>query len=456
MEKCIQKNKIYIMDIDGMGYDGSGVGRICGFTVFVPYVITGERVKVKIVKINKKFAFGRAIEIINQSEYRKEPICHVYRKCGGCQIQHISYEGQLNFKKERVKDCLSRIGKLEIEKIKLHDTIGMKYPFRYRNKAQLPVEKKNEKVKIGFYAKRSHEIIDMNCCYIQDKTVDDLIKVIRQWINMYNIPCYDEVNRSGNIRHVVVRKAFSTGETMVIIVTKLLDIPHKKELIKLICDNVIGIKSIIQNINRSSGNVILGNKNINLWGKNTIDDYIGNFKFNISPLSFFQVNPVQTEILYDKVLEYSDLKKEEIVFDAYCGTGTISLFLSQNAKKVYGIEIIGDAVSDAKKNALENNIDNVKFITGKSEIVIPDMINKGIKADVIVLDPPRKGCDRKLLVSIAKMGPKRIVYVSCDPGTLARDLGILDQLGYKTVEVQPVDMFCQTSHVECVVKLVRE
>ncbi|WP_446899860.1 23S rRNA (uracil(1939)-C(5))-methyltransferase RlmD [Clostridium sp. LBM24168] len=456
MKNSIEKNKEYIVNIDGMGYRGEGVGKVNEFTFFVPGALKGEKVSIKAVKVNKNFAFGKLLHVIKPSPERINPACHIYKRCGGCQLQHMSYEGQLKFKKERVKDSLERIGKLQLENIEIHDTIGMENPYRYRNKVQLPVGRFNSKLKIGFYANRSHDIIDMDSCLIQDKSADEIVKFIREWIEKYDIPIYDEKTNRGIIRHIMIRKAFTTNEIMVVIVTSEHKFPASDEFIEILARNIPHIVSIIQNINSTKTNVILGRRNITLWGKDTINDYIGNFKFSISPLSFFQVNPVQTEVLYNKVLEYAQLEGNEIVFDAYCGTGTISLFLSCRAKKVYGVEIIGQAIEDAKKNALENKVDNMEFTVGKSEVVIPYLINKGIKADVIVVDPPRKGCDILLLRSIVSMLPKTIVYVSCDPATLARDLGILDQLGYRTVEVQPVDMFCQTAHVECVVKLVRE
>lgn len=462
----VEKNKEYIMTINSQGYEGEGVGKVNGFTVFVPGAIINEKVRVKIIKVNKNFAFGKLMDIIETSKYRKDPSCNIYKRCGGCQLQHMSYEYQLDFKKNRVKDCLERIGKLQVEenedldnksgKVKLYDTIGMEKPYRYRNKVQLPVGKSKNGVAMGFYARRSHQIIDADSCYIQNETADEIIKIVRQWINKYDIDIYDEKNKVGTLRHIMIRKAFSTGEVMLVIVTSSSKLPFKSELIKSVVENVNGVKSIIQNINNKNTNVILGQKCITLWGSGTINDYIGKFKFNIAPLSFFQVNPVQTEILYKKVMEYADLTGNEIVFDAYCGTGTISLFLSQSAKKVYGVEVIAQAIENAKVNAMENGVDNTEFIVGKSEVVIPELIDKGIKADVVVVDPPRKGCDKELLISIAKMAPSKIIYVSCDPGTLARDLNILEELGYKTECVQPVDMFSQTAHVECVVKLKRK
>lgn len=454
----MEKNKEYVLDIVSLGYEGEGIAKIDGFPIFVPGVLKGEKAKVRIVKVNKNLAFGKLIEIIEEAPYREEPVCAIYKRCGGCNLQHFNYKAQLDFKKNRVKECIERIGKLE--DITIHDTLGMEEPYRYRNKVQLPVGGEKGNVKIGFYSPRSHEIIDMNLCHIQDAVGDEVVKIVRQWMNEYGVEPYDEKSSSasklkGTVRHIMVRKGFNTGEVMVVLVTTSKDLPHKKEFIKAISENIQGIKSIIQNVNSKNTNVVLGEENITLWGEDHISDYIGEFKFNISPHSFFQVNPIQTEVLYNKALEYADLKGEEIVFDAYCGTGTISLFLSQKAKKVYGVEIVPQAIENAKENAKHNGIENAEFIVGQSEKVIPELIEKGIKAEVVVVDPPRKGCDKELLYAIAKMQPQKIVYVSCDPSTLARDLGILNELGYRTEEVQPVDMFPNTGHVEVVVKLTK-
>jgi len=473
----VEKNKEYIIDINGMGYEGEGVGKIEDFTIFVPGALNGETVRVKVVKVNKNFAFGKLLDVMEKSKYRTDPVCNIYKRCGGCQLQHFSYGAQLKFKKQRVEDCIKRIGKLKVKELEfrngenlknnnidnsspknqviVHNTIGMDNPYRYRNKVQLPVGEKDGEVKIGFYAQRSHEIIHMDECSIQDEVADEVVKLVQGWIKKYNIKTYNEEEHNGIIRHIMIRRAFKTGEIMVVVITKTKELPHKDELVGLICKSVNGVKSIIQNVNDKKTNVILGQYCKTLWGKDTISDYIGEFKFNISPLSFFQVNPIQTEILYNKALEYANLTGNEVVFDAYCGTGTISLFLSKKAKKVYGVEIVTEAIENAKVNATENNVNNVEFIVGQSEKVIPELIAKGVKADVVVVDPPRKGCEKILLEAITKMQPRRIVYVSCDPGTLARDLSILNELGYNTLEIQPVDMFPQTAHVENVALIVR-
>jgi 23S rRNA (uracil1939-C5)-methyltransferase len=450
----IEKNKDYIIDITGMGYEGEGVGKIDNFTVFVQGALSGEKVKIKIVKVAKNYAYGKLLEIVEASKHRIEPGCGIYKSCGGCQLQHMSYEGQLEFKTQRVKDVMERIAKLE--HVIVHDALGMKEPYRYRNKVQLPIGKVNGEVRIGFYAPRSHHITEMDTCNIQHEIADKVVKLTKEWIIKHDIEPYNELTDKGNVRHIMIRRGFKTGEVMVVIVTKEEKLPYSKEFVEVMRNNIEGLKSVIQNINSKKTNVILGNKNKTLWGEGIITDYIDEFKFNISPMSFFQVNPVQTEILYNKTLEYADLSGNEVVFDAYCGTGTISLFLSQKAKKVYGVEIVPEAIEDAKKNALQNNVANVEFLVGESEKVIPQLIHKGIKADVVVVDPPRKGCERSLLEAISNMQPQRIVYVSCDPATLARDLGILKELGYKTVEIQPVDMFPQTAHVECVVLIEKK
>jgi len=449
----IEKNKDYSMKIDSLGYEGEGVGRINNFTVFVPDALPGEDVEVKIVKVNKNFAFGRLIKVISKSSERIEPICTL-KRCGGCQLMHLSYKAQLEFKRQRVVDSIERIGKLK--DVIVHETIGMENPYRYRNKAQFPIGYKDGKVVAGFYAERSHDIIDTPSCMIQDEVSDRVMEIVKKWAELNDISIYDEATGKGLLRHIMVRKAFKTGEVMVVVVTNKYEIPYVDKLIDMLKEKIDGLKTVVQNINREATNVVLGKDDGRvLYGSGTITDYIGGLKFQISPLSFFQVNPVQTEVLYSKALQYAGLTGKETVIDAYCGTGTISLFLAQKAGKVYGVEVVEPAVEDARKNAVENNIENVEFIVGKSEEVIPKLYKSGIKADVIVVDPPRKGCEEELLRTIASMKPDRVVYVSCDPGTLARDLKYMEENGFKVVEIQPVDMFPVTSHVEAVVLLQR-
>ncbi|MDC4244762.1 23S rRNA (uracil(1939)-C(5))-methyltransferase RlmD [Clostridium perfringens] len=454
----VEKNKEYIFDIISQGYEGEGIAKIDNkYPIFIEGALKGEKVKVRIVKVNKNFAYGKLIEVLEASEERVNPPCAIYKRCGGCKIQHASYKAQLDFKWDRVKDCVSKIGKLDPSIVKY--PLGMEEPWRYRNKVQLPIGLINGEVKIGFFAPRSHDIIDMESCLIQDEIGEKVVKLTREWIEKFNIRPYNvdgEYDEKGIVRHIMIRRGFTTNEVMIVLVTNGEKLPHKEEFVDLMVKNIPGIKSVIQNINSKKTNVILGLESKTLWGEDTISDYIGDFRFNISPLSFFQVNPIQTEVLYGKALEYANLTGNEEVFDAYCGTGTITLFLSQKAKKVYGVEIIPQAIDNAWINAKENKVDNVEFFVGESEVVIPDLINKGVKADVVVVDPPRKGCDKKLLDAITNIDAKKIVYVSCDPSTLGRDLAILEENGYKTLEVQPVDMFPNTSHVENVAKLIKK
>ncbi|MCX0391454.1 23S rRNA (uracil(1939)-C(5))-methyltransferase RlmD [Clostridium perfringens] len=454
----VEKNKEYIFDIISQGYEGEGIAKIDNkYPIFIEGALKGEKVKVRIVKVNKNFAYGKLIEVLEASEERVNPPCAIYKRCGGCKLQHASYKAQLDFKWDRVKDCVSKIGKLDPSIVKY--PLGMENPWRYRNKVQLPIGLINGEVKIGFFAPRSHDIIDMESCLIQDEIGDKVVKLTREWIEKFNIRPYNvdgEYDEKGIVRHIMIRRGFTTNEVMVVLVTNGEKLPHKEEFVDLMVKNIPGIKSVIQNINSKKTNVILGLESKTLWGEDTISDYIGDFRFNISPLSFFQVNPTQTEVLYGKALEYANLTGNEEVFDAYCGTGTITLFLSQKAKKVYGVEIIPQAIDNAWINAKENKVENVEFFVGESEVVIPDLINKGVKADVVVVDPPRKGCDKKLLDAITNIDAKKIVYVSCDPSTLGRDLQVLEENGYKTLEVQPVDMFPNTSHVENVAKLIKK
>lgn len=454
----VEKNKEYIFDIISQGYEGEGIAKIDNkYPIFIEGALKGEKVKVRIVKVNKNFAYGKLMEVLEASEERVNPPCAIYKRCGGCKLQHASYKAQLDFKWDRVKDCVSKIGKLDPSIVKY--PLGMENPWRYRNKVQLPIGLINGEVKIGFFAPRSHDIIDMESCLIQDEIGDKVVKLTREWIEKFNIRPYNvdgEYDEKGIVRHIMIRRGFTTNEVMVVLVTNGEKLPHKEEFVDLMVKNIPGIKSVIQNINSKKTNVILGLESKTLWGEDTISDYIGDFRFNISPLSFFQVNPIQTEVLYGKALEYANLTGNEEVFDAYCGTGTITLFLSQKAKKVYGVEIIPQAIDNGWINAKENKVENVEFFVGESEVVIPDLINKGVKADVVVVDPPRKGCDKKLLDAITNISAKKIVYVSCDPSTLGRDLQVLEENGYKTLEVQPVDMFPNTSHVENVAKLIKK
>ena len=455
--QVVEKDNEYILNIEALGYEGEGIAKINGYPIFITGALIGEKVKIRIIKVKKNFAYGKLIEILEESPDRRKAKCVSYNMCGGCTLEHLSYQGQLDYKFSRVKDCIRKIGAINENVVKY--PIGTEDIYRYRNKVQFPVGTVNGNLSIGFFSENSHEIIDIDTCLLQDEESEKIVHIIRKWMNDYSvIPAKKDGKffKNGIIRHIVIRKAFKTNEIMVILVTTNKKIPHVNNLIEILNSSISNIKSVFQNINDRDTNLVMGNKCINLYGADYISDYIGKYKFNISPLSFFQVNPVQTEVLYNKALEYANLNGDEVVFDAYCGTGTISLFLSQSAKKVYGVEIISQAIENAKVNAKINNIDNAEFFVGKSEEIIPRLIDNGIVPDVIVVDPPRKGCDLKLLDALGKAMPKRIVYVSCDPSTLARDLKYLENRGYKTIEVQPVDMFPMTKHIETVVKIEKK
>ncbi|MGL5345937.1 MAG: 23S rRNA (uracil(1939)-C(5))-methyltransferase RlmD [Peptostreptococcaceae bacterium] len=451
----LSKNKEYIVDIVDIGQGGVGIGKYEGFTVFVEGGLIEDKVKVKINKSKKNYAVGDIVEIIEKSPFRVERICNDKLKdCGGCQIQELDYKKQLDLKTNEVKQVVSRIGKLE--NVIIHETMGMEEPCRYRNKAQFPIQKIDGTPAIGFYKKKSHNIIPMDKCIIQHDVNDKIIQIIKTYINAYNVSIYDEKTHTGVLRHLVTKIGFTTNEVMVVLVANGKKLPYLSELASVLEENIPGFKTLVVNVNREKTNVILGRENRIVYGEGKINDYIGDLVFEISPLSFFQVNPVQTEVLYNKALEYAELQENDTVFDIYCGIGTISLFLAQKATKVYGIEIVEAAIEDAKVNAKLNNLNNVEFYAGKAEEVVPKMYKEGKTANVVVVDPPRKGCDEKVLDTIVSMAPDRVVYVSCNPSTLARDLAYLDERGYKCVEIQPVDMFPHTMHVECVAKIVKK
>lgn len=461
----VAKNDESVIDIIGMNHDGEGVGKVDGYTLFVSGALPGEQVQVKVLKTKKQYGYAKLQKVLKPSADRVIPPCEIYDQCGGCQLQHLSYEAQLDWKRQHVIDALERIGKLSVadgEGIKVLPTLGMAEPWRYRNKAQVPIGVAPERsagensLIGGFYAKGSHRIIDMQTCLIQHEQNDEVIAKIKEIGRSLGIAPYNEETGQGLLRHVVVRVGRTTGEIMVVLVTNGDHIPQVEQWSKAITSQIPAVTSICQNVNTRRTNVIFGDVTRVLWGREVIYDYIGNVKFAISARSFYQVNPVQTEVLYQKTVEYAGLTGNETVIDAYCGIGTISLFLAQHAKQVYGVEIVPEAIEDARVNAELNGMSHVQFEVGASEDVIPRWKEQGIEADVIVVDPPRKGCDGKLLETILEMKPERVVYVSCNPATLARDLRVLEDGGYKAVEVQPVDMFPHTTHVECVVRLVRE
>lgn len=477
MEIPVAKNDDVVVDIIGMNHDGEGVGRVEGFTLFISGALPGEKVRVKVLKTKKQYGYAKLLDVVEPSADRVAPPCAIYDKCGGCQLQHLSYAGQLAWKRQHVVDALERIGKLPVagaasaapreggvtpgeaadagRAIAVRPTLGMDEPWRYRNKAQVPVGVTDGGLVGGFYARGSHRIVDMETCLIQHESNDDVVARVKSIARRLGISAYNEETGQGLLRHVVVKVGFRTGEMMLVLVTNGSKIPHEDEWISAIRQEIPAVVSICQNINTRQTNVIFGDTTRVLWGREVIYDYIGDVKFAISARSFYQVNPVQTEVLYGKTVEYAGLTGQETVIDAYCGIGTISLFLAQHAKRVYGVEIVKEAIEDARVNAELNGMNHVTFEVGASEDVIPQWKEQGIEADVIVVDPPRKGCDPRLLETILEMKPERVVYVSCNPATLARDLRILEDGGYRTIEVQPVDMFPHTTHVENVALLVR-
>ncbi len=452
MSLPVQKNESIVLDIVSIGEGGEGIGRPDGFTVFVHGAIPGDQIKAKIIKVKKTFAIGRLEEIIVESEDRITPPCPYANKCGGCQMQHASYDAQLNYKQEFVESAMTRIAKIDtpVERI-----IGMEEPFRYRNKGMYPVAGDKKNPKIGLYRSRSHDVVDVDVCLLQRESADKVVSMIREALPELGWSIYNEETGKGFLRHILIRTAYKTGDLMLVFVINGYKITGIEPFVNRLIDEVPELRSVILNENKAKSNKVLGTKNKVIWGNDKIMDFIGDLAFEISPLSFFQVNPVQTEVLYSKALEFAELTGEETVFDIYCGIGSISLFLAQKAKKVIGVEVVGDAVRDAKENAKHNAIDNCEFHTGLAERVIPALYEEGQRADVVVVDPPRKGCDPIVLETIVKMDPKRVVYVSCKPSTLARDLAILKEAGYETTKVQPVDMFPMTGHVETVVQLVK-
>ena len=451
----MKKDDLIEVTIEDLSEEGTGIGKFEGMTFFIKDAVIGDRVRAKIMKLKKTYGFARLMEVLTPSPDRVEPLCPVARQCGGCQIQAMNYEAQLAFKTRKVENNLKRIGKFE--EIPMESIIGMEDPFHYRNKAQFPFGKNRDgKIITGFYAGRTHSIIENTSCHLGKEVNEEILEKILAWMNAFHVEPYNEATGKGLMRHSLIRCGFRTGEIMVCLVINGRKIPGEEALVDSL-KIIPGMTSISLNVNKEKTNVILGREVINLWGRPYIEDYIGEVKYQISPLSFFQVNPVQTERLYGKALEYAGLTGEETVWDLYCGIGTISLFLARKARKVYGVEIIPDAIEDARRNASLNGFTNTEFYVGKAEEVLPEKYEKeGVRADVIVVDPPRKGCDENLLSTMVKMQPERIVYVSCDSATLARDLRYLCDNGYELKRVCPADMFPQTVHVETVVLLSQQ
>ncbi|MBC2117847.1 23S rRNA (uracil(1939)-C(5))-methyltransferase RlmD [Listeria booriae] len=448
----VKKNDCLDVVFEDLTHDGNAVAKIDGYPIFVPQGLPDEIAQIKVLKTNKNYGFGKIIELTKESADRVTPPCLVYSQCGGCQLQHLSYDGQLRMKQKQVAQVMKRIGKQDVEVL---PTLGMENPWNYRNKAQVPVGFVNGRLVAGFYQQRSHQIIDMNTCLIQQEENNEVIQTARAIFAKYHVEPYDETTRKGVLRHLMTRFATTTGELMLVIVTTKLNFPNKAEIMAELQQSIPELTSLVQNVNTANTNVIFGEQTVVLAGREYIMDTIHGISFAISARSFYQVNPEQTEILYAEALKLAGLTGEETVIDAYCGIGSISLCLAKEAKHVYGVEIVPQAIEDARANAKLNKMDNVTFAVGKAEEVIPDWFKQGIKADVLVVDPPRKGCDDALLQTILKMKPKRVVYVSCNPATLARDMLVLTEGGYEAKMVQPVDMFPQTTHVECVTVLQR-
>ena len=449
----VRKGQTYELHIDRLGTSGEGVGRHENFTIFVPHALPGETISAVIEDVKSSYARGRIKQILHESVDRTAPLCALYEECGGCQLQHLSYEAQLRAKRAQVVDALTHIGKLP--QIPVRETLRAEEPWNYRNKMQFPIGRNSGQIVIGCFAQGSHRIINTENCHIQRAENNDLANAAREIAEQLHIPVYNEDTHKGVLRHIVGRVGRS-NDLMAVIVTATKQLPRVKDFVRMMRERLPNLVSVHQNIQTYRNNVIMGRDTQLLWGRPTIIDSLGRLNFHISPRSFFQVNTRQAERLYEQALAYADLHGTETVIDAYCGTGTITLFLAQKARKVYGIEIVQPAILDARKNARDNHVKNAEFIVGDATAVMPALYKQGVRPDVVVVDPPRAGCTETVLRTFANMKPQRIVYVSCNPATLARDLAILKGLGYLAQEVQPVDLFPQTSHVENVCLLKKQ
>ncbi|WP_423189882.1 23S rRNA (uracil(1939)-C(5))-methyltransferase RlmD [Alkalibacterium sp. f15] len=453
-EAPVEKNETYQGEIIDLTHEGLGVAKIEHYPLFIEGALVGETVEFKVIKIGKSFGIGKLTKIIGQSPDRVEITNKAYTQTGTMPLQHLSYKAQLKFKKNQIETVLQKIGKLP--DVKVEDVIGMENPFGYRNKAQIPVRKYNGKLETGFFRKNSHDLIPMENFKIQDPEIDKAVVVVRDIMRKYNVKPYNEKENIGNLRHIIVRRGYHTGELMIVLVTRTAKLFPLSKIVPDILEALPEVVSIIQNVNHKRTNVILGQEVIVLHGEDKYRDKLLGHTFEISHRSFFQVNTVQAEILYSKVLEFAELTGEETVIDAYSGIGTITLALAEKAKKVYGIELIEPAVEDAKRNAELNGIENVTYQVGAAEEVMLEWSKQGRKADLLVVDPPRKGLEGQFIDAVLEMQPEKMIYVSCNPSTLARDLALLVEGGYTVEKVQPVDMFPQTSHVESVTLLTKK
>ena len=463
----LKKNEEILLSVDDMGKDGEGIAHWDGYTFFIKGALPGERVRSRVMKLRKKFGYARLMEVLEPSPDRVTPLCGCASSCGGCSLQHLSYEGQLRYKEKKVKDCLTRIGGGDLSKVEWLPILGMDAaPWHYRNKAQFPVRADRAGNPVtGFFAGGSHRLIETKQCPIQHPDINDTVDAVMEFLQEYHIPAYEEETHRGLVRHIYVRRAFHTEQVMVCLVVNGTSLPHADALIARL-QKLKGMTSILLNYNTEKTNVILGPSMELLWGEPYIEDCIGGIRYRISPQSFYQVNPLQTEKLYKTALEFADLQGNETVWDLYCGIGTISLFLAQGVPdgRVIGVEIVPEAIENAKANAAQNQMENVSFYCGAAEDVVANLVEERTAAgeqvqslaDVVVVDPPRKGCDGKLLDTIARMAPEKIVYVSCDPATLARDVKALGEKGYEVRRVRPCDMFPQGGHVEGVCLLSKK
>ena len=443
----LQKNSVLTVQVESMDGMMNGVAHADGQAVFIPGAIDGESVKIQIVKTDKKFAFGRIVEVLTPSSARVAPPCPYDRQCGGCSALHMTYEKSLEAKRAAVEQVLRRVGGISVP---VPPVLPMEEPTHYRNKTAMPVS--GTPPCAGFYAPRSHRLVPVKSCLVAMRPADDIAQTVLLWMAQYQIPAYDEATGEGLVRHILSRVS-RKGESMAVLVTARPNLPHEKALVSMMTTRIKGLVSLCQSVNESGDNVILGRGYRVLFGAPRLMDTLCGFTFALSPLSFFQVNPTQTEKLYALALAFAAPEKDDLVFDLYCGAGTISLMLSRAAKKVVGVEIVPQAVLDAKENARQNKVTNAEFYAAAAETLLPELIEKGQRPDIIVLDPPRKGAERPVLDAILRAAPRRVVYVSCDPATLARDLKLLCAGGYRCEKVQPVDMFCWTQHVETVVLL---
>jgi len=447
-KSSVVKNEKYVVDIIDNGFEGEGIAKIDGLTVFVPGSIKGEKCEILIVKVLASHAYGKIVNIIEKSENRKESDCATYKRCGGCSLRHMTYESTLKLKRQVVQNLVNKGLKKKVEVL---ETIGMENPYNYRNKAQYPVGLNSEgQPEVGVFAQRTHTIIPIQTCLIQTEISQKIAKTILNFVKEKNIQVYNEENQKGLLRHIVIKVGKYTNQVMCILVVNDSKFNQEQELVKLLCEKYPEIKTIVKNINNKNTNVILGKENINLYGNGYIEDKLGEYIFKISPMSFYQVNPVQAEILYTTAINQANLDKNDILFDLYCGIGTIGIFASKYVNKVYGIEIVPQAIEDAKENAKINDVKNIEFICGDVEVAFDELINKEkIVPSAIIVDPPRKGLDNKTVENIAKIKPAKLVYISCNPATMVRDLTKLENI-YNIKAIQPVDMFPWTNGVESI------